>query len=323
MEPGGGVDPLGHRILALISQRWVVAILLELADGPLRPHELERRLPALSHAGLMRRLRELSQSGAVRHRRSRDIPPRAHYALTRSGEELLTIVDRAARWEDQAGTLASSVPGAKALRLVADQRTLAIVGGLALEPSGPRELGRRILPTGHAALMRRLVALSREGLVVRHQRDGEVIYEPTATARGLAALAILAMGWERARDGDERDPPPSDLLGMIRLIAPLAAPPVELHGACHLSVQGANEREAGLWLLAGGGTLSVIGDAPPMRLALARAPLDTWLRTLLTGPPSAIVTIADPVLTAGVVGALAALLRTRRLDSLFDLLKIA
>ena len=324
IEASGSVAPLGHLALRLIAQRWVIAILLELADGALRPHELERRLAGLSHAGLMRRLSDLARNGVVRHKRSREIPPRAYYTLTRSGEELLTIADRAARWEEQTRLRSRTLPGAWALRVVADQRALEVMRALSLAPSGPRELGRRIAPVGHAALMRRLRSLTLDGLLIRREEKGRVLYALAPDARGLASLAILAMGWERARDAGARTPPPSDLAGMLRLIAPMTVTPAELRGACLLRVDAAGEREPSLCLVAERGSLRVL-PAPSGRTpaALAHAPLDAWLRTLLAGPPSTIVTVGDPTLIAGVVGALAAPLRARRLDSLFDLIKIS
>ncbi|HXR29133.1 MAG TPA: winged helix-turn-helix transcriptional regulator [Solirubrobacteraceae bacterium] len=324
MQAGGAVAPLGRLALKLIAQRWVIAVLLELADGPLRPHELERRVVGLSHAGLMRRLAELARNGVVVHTRSREIPPRAYYGLTRCGEELLTIADRAARWEEQTRVRSRTLPGAWALRVVADPRALEVLRALALAPSGPRKLGRRIAPVGHAALMRRLAGLTLDGLLIRQELRGGVRYELAEDTRGLAELAILAMGWELARDAGRDEARPSDLLGMLRLLAPAASPPPELQGVCLLRVDGPGEREPGLSLAAAGGSLRALPASPVQRpAAILQGSLQAWLRALLAGSPSALVTVADPVLATGVLDALAALLCVPRLDSLFDLIKIS
>jgi DNA-binding HxlR family transcriptional regulator len=324
LPAGDAVAPLGQRALKLTAQRWVIAILLELADEPLRPHELERRLSGLSHAGLMRRLAELTRFGVVIHTRSRDIPPRAYYALTRSGEELLTIADRAARWEEQTRVRSNTLPGAWALRAVADHRALEAMRALAPAPCGPRELGRRIAPVAHAVLMRRLSALTLDGLVIRRERHASVLYELAPDARGLIALVILAMGWERARDGGAGARPPSDLAGMLGLMAPICGVPRELNGVCRLRIEAAGEREPEICLAAEAGSLRVLaGSSPHQPQACVRGPLDAWLRTLLTGAPTALVAAADPVLAMGVADALGEPLRTKRLDSLFDLIKIA
>jgi DNA-binding HxlR family transcriptional regulator len=324
IQQGSQVDPLGHLALKLVAQRWVIAILLELADGPLRPHELERRLGGLSHGGLVRRLSELSRNGVVRHRRGREVPPRAYYTLTRAGEELLTIADRAARWEEQTRVPNQALAGASALRVIADARTREILRELAIAPSGPRELGRRIGPVGHAALMRRLSTLTHDCLLLRRKHEDRVVYELTDQARGLATLAILAMGWERARCAGADQPPPSDLTGMLRLIAPLAVAAPELRGICRLQIDTPCEREASLCVRVEQRALTVLDPVPGAAAAVrAHAPLDTWLRALLAGPPSGLVAVADPTLVAGVLDAFATLLRAQRLDSLFQLLKIA
>jgi DNA-binding HxlR family transcriptional regulator len=324
IQQSGEVDPLGHVALKLVAQRWVIAILLELADGPLRPHELERRLGGLSHGGLVRRLSELSRNGVVRHRRGREIPPRAYYTLTRAGEELLTIADRAARWEEQSRVPSQTLTGASALRVIADARTREILRELAITPCGPRELGRRIGPVGHAALMRRLSSLTRDRLLLRSEHEDRVVYELTDQARGLGSLAILAMGWERARCAGADQPPPSDLTGMLRLIAPLAVAAPELQGICRLQIDTPSERERSLCVRVEQRALAVVAPVPAGAPGVrAHAPLDMWLRALLAGPPSGLVAVADPTLVAGVLDALGALLRAQRLDSLFHLLKIA
>jgi DNA-binding HxlR family transcriptional regulator len=315
---------LGECALALLARRWTVPLLLELHDARMRPHELERRLPAISHALLMRRLAELARSGTARHDRIRGVPPRAYYTLTRAGEELLTIVERAARWEEDAGLPDAAVPGTRALRLLADARTIAILRELAVSPCGPRELGRRLPQLTHAPLVRRVCALAADGLLARVDRGGGVRYAPTEHARRLAGPLVLAMGWERARALPGTAAPPSDLLGALRLLAPLARPHGELRGTCRLCVDAPGEREGGLCLRVEQGRLAVA----PLRVAggrhaLARAPLDAWLRVLLGASPAVTAAVVDPRLACAVVDSLTALLAARRLGSLYQLLKTA
>lgn len=79
------------------------AIVRELAKGPARPVELERRLPGIAHSILMDRLAQLVAHGAAKSRRSGEPwstdGVRVHYSLTRAGEELLAIVAEAEQWE--------------------------------------------------------------------------------------------------------------------------------------------------------------------------------------------------------------------------------
>ncbi len=86
-------------VLRLLAEKSTVQIMRELAGGPLRPSELEQRLPCVAHSALIRRLGDLAHWGAVAHERVVQLSPRAYYSLTGAGRALLEIPDAAARWE--------------------------------------------------------------------------------------------------------------------------------------------------------------------------------------------------------------------------------
>jgi DNA-binding HxlR family transcriptional regulator len=88
-------------VLRLLAEKSTVAILRELANGPLRPSEIKRRLPSVTHSALMRRLAELVERGALKRERVAGLSPRAYYSLTCAGRALLEIPDAAARWGQQ------------------------------------------------------------------------------------------------------------------------------------------------------------------------------------------------------------------------------
>lgn len=86
----------------------MVSVLGGLADGPIRPAELERGLPDARHALVIRRLRRLlhgelvsceRQFGLPPHPRSTAVPRRACYSLTDAGRMLLEVTAEADRWE--------------------------------------------------------------------------------------------------------------------------------------------------------------------------------------------------------------------------------
>src|ERR1700726_3340261 len=90
-------EQLGLRALKLLAQGSMVAILRGLADGALRPAELEHRLPDAGHSVVMRRLRHLLESqlatyerrpGLPPHGRNAGIPDEARYSLTDPGRML-------------------------------------------------------------------------------------------------------------------------------------------------------------------------------------------------------------------------------------------
>src|SRR5208283_1224472 len=127
-------DQLGVRVLKLLAEEWMVAVLGGLADGVLRPAELEHALPGAGHSVVMRRLRHLLDNelvtyehrpGQPPHARSAGIPHEAHYNLTDAGRMLLEVTAEAGRWEqtwcsqDERRELA----GALAIKLTADEHT--------------------------------------------------------------------------------------------------------------------------------------------------------------------------------------------------------
>jgi DNA-binding HxlR family transcriptional regulator len=99
MVPGDG--QLEVSVLRLLAEKSTVAIMRELAGGPLRPSQLEQRLPGVGHSALMRRLTELVERGAVTRERVAGLSPRAYYSLTSAGRALMEIPDAAVRWERQ------------------------------------------------------------------------------------------------------------------------------------------------------------------------------------------------------------------------------
>jgi DNA-binding HxlR family transcriptional regulator len=91
--------PSGSWALQQIADRRTHAVMMALADGPLRPAELERQLPGLGHSAVMRRLRQLVENGIVVRRPAPG--RRVHYRLTDEARRLGLLVMLAARWEWQ------------------------------------------------------------------------------------------------------------------------------------------------------------------------------------------------------------------------------
>ncbi|MGH2833428.1 MAG: winged helix-turn-helix transcriptional regulator [Solirubrobacteraceae bacterium] len=88
-------DDLGRPILKLLAEESTIAILWQLAAGPGRPSELQRRLLQVPRTRLMRRLEHLARRGVVVRERIAGVLPRAEYGLTDPGRKLLEIVEAA------------------------------------------------------------------------------------------------------------------------------------------------------------------------------------------------------------------------------------
>jgi DNA-binding HxlR family transcriptional regulator len=87
--PHGATGDGLSEALEAIGDRWSLAVIANLLDGPLRFGELQERLPAISPNVLSQRLRALAQSGLLLSSPYSLRPPRFLYELTSAGAELV------------------------------------------------------------------------------------------------------------------------------------------------------------------------------------------------------------------------------------------
>jgi DNA-binding HxlR family transcriptional regulator len=91
MAPVAAAGQTDHGLaeaLSVVGDRWSLAIVASLLDGPLRFGDLQERLPAISPNVLTGRLRALGQSGLLLAAPYSQRPPRYLYELTGAGLEL-------------------------------------------------------------------------------------------------------------------------------------------------------------------------------------------------------------------------------------------
>src|SRR3954470_12807541 len=77
----------------IISGKWTLLVIRDLAEGCSRFCELERSLEGISPRTLSLRLRALEAEGIVDRRTYPEVPPRVEYRLTTKGEALLPIIE--------------------------------------------------------------------------------------------------------------------------------------------------------------------------------------------------------------------------------------
>jgi DNA-binding HxlR family transcriptional regulator len=86
----------------IVSGKWTLLVLRDLAAGTCRFTELQRSLTGISPRTLSLRLRVLEEEGVVVRREYSEVPPRVEYELTAKGLDLLPIVeamrDYGSRW---------------------------------------------------------------------------------------------------------------------------------------------------------------------------------------------------------------------------------
>jgi DNA-binding HxlR family transcriptional regulator len=81
------------RTAEIISGKWTLLIIRDLADSPLRFCELERSLEGISPRTLSLRLRGLEEQGVVERQTYPEVPPRVEYALTSKGRALVPLIE--------------------------------------------------------------------------------------------------------------------------------------------------------------------------------------------------------------------------------------
>jgi DNA-binding HxlR family transcriptional regulator len=77
----------------IISGKWTLLVIRDLADGSQRFCELERSLNGISPRTLSLRLRALEDEGIVERRTYPEVPPRVEYALTGKGRALVPLIE--------------------------------------------------------------------------------------------------------------------------------------------------------------------------------------------------------------------------------------
>ena len=81
------------RTAEVISGKWTLLIIRDLADDSLRFCEIERSLSGISPRTLSLRLRALEEQGIVERRTYPEVPPRVEYALTNKGKALVPLIE--------------------------------------------------------------------------------------------------------------------------------------------------------------------------------------------------------------------------------------
>jgi DNA-binding HxlR family transcriptional regulator len=81
------------RTAEIISGKWTLLIIRDLADSSLRFCELERSLEGISPRTLSLRLRALEEQGVLERRTYPEVPPRVEYALTDKGTALVPLIE--------------------------------------------------------------------------------------------------------------------------------------------------------------------------------------------------------------------------------------
>ena len=77
----------------IVSGKWTLLVIRDLAAGSRRFCELERSLEGISPRTLSLRLRALEEQGVLERHTYPEVPPRVEYALTAKGRDLAPLIE--------------------------------------------------------------------------------------------------------------------------------------------------------------------------------------------------------------------------------------
>src|SRR5829696_8219998 len=86
------------RTAEIISGKWTLLVIRDLAEGSRRFCELERSLEGISPRTLSLRLRALEEQEIVERHTYPEVPPRVEYSLSDKGRALLPLIEDMRRY---------------------------------------------------------------------------------------------------------------------------------------------------------------------------------------------------------------------------------
>jgi DNA-binding HxlR family transcriptional regulator len=93
-----GPPPEIQAALKVLSGKWTLMILCQLAKRVARFNELKRTIPGITQHMLTTSLRELEANGLVQRTIYAEVPPRVDYRLTPHGRSLKPVIEAMAHW---------------------------------------------------------------------------------------------------------------------------------------------------------------------------------------------------------------------------------
>ncbi|MDQ6643596.1 MAG: helix-turn-helix transcriptional regulator [Chloroflexota bacterium] len=81
------------RTAEIISGKWTLLIIRDLASGVKRFNQLERSLHGISPKTLSERLRSLEEEGVIIRKTFAEMPPRVEYSLSVKGLDLCNVIE--------------------------------------------------------------------------------------------------------------------------------------------------------------------------------------------------------------------------------------
>ena len=87
--------------LALLQEKWALAIIYALLRGPVGFNALSRTAGAVNPTTLAQRLARLEDAGVIRKKIHSTMPPRTSYELTERGMALKPVIESIEQWVER------------------------------------------------------------------------------------------------------------------------------------------------------------------------------------------------------------------------------
>ncbi len=201
-RPAAGGDA-ALQVARLLQERWSLAVVVALQDGPLGFNELQRTVGGAGATTLRQRLVALEDAGLLVRTVLSQMPPRTRYDLTGAGRALRPALDAMSCCtpDERAGS-------GPVMRLLGEKWVLPVLLALAEQPMGFNELHRTIGTASSATLTQRLGALEQAGLVARTASPPRTCYAITDAAGSFREVLRAIRAWTREHAGPGPAPGP-------------------------------------------------------------------------------------------------------------------
>lgn len=305
----------GGRALLLLADPTNVAILRQLASGPLESTALLERIDYVSRSTYFDRMRDLEGLSLVARRRRGEVPPVAECWLARPGQRLLPVASLLDRWLGGApkGPLElGQAYATTAIKALAVGWGSTLMRWLAARPHSLTELEQLVDGFGYRKLERTCRDLVKAELAERVTINGRLSgYGMTPWGRQAAGPLAAAIRWERYEiPGWSAAITSIEAQGGLLLALPLIDLGDEVSGTCTLLVDDDDPEREGL-----GGAVVRLAHGRPVTWAPA-AELDpradcwvrgttlAWLDTVSASRPAELQQGGDTSLATEVTTAL-------------------
>lgn len=94
----------GNQVMALLTNKWTVHIMVVLAAGTSRYGQIYKNLPNVSHKMLSQTLRALERKTLIQREVFPAVPPHVEYSLTDLGKDLYAQLILLAQWAEDHAT---------------------------------------------------------------------------------------------------------------------------------------------------------------------------------------------------------------------------